>query len=222
VATGQEARSLAQPPPGHVQRDAAEPGAEPLGRAQPAQIGHRRDRRLLRGVAGQLWGLQDPCGQEHGGVPVPGQQLGERPGLRLAFTHGAGGMPLMLPRAHYFWAGTWNEEPPTPERAEAPGRAGCSPIEYARRYWYDTCVFDRRALRYLIDILGPDRLLIGTDFPAMPREDPCGKTLLSVSLPGRVVQDITWYNCFRFLGKDPPDEPPCPHTSPRRTPTSDI
>jgi hypothetical protein len=120
---------------------------------------------------------------------------------------GAGGMPLMLPRAHYFWAGTWNEEPPAPERTEAPGRARCSPIEYARRYWYDTCVFDRRALRFLIDILGPDRLLIGTDFPAMPREDPCGKTLLSLDLPDQVVQGITWYNCFRFLGKDPPGEP---------------
>ena len=126
------------------------------------------------------------------------------PDLRLAFTHGAGGMPLVLPRAHYFWAGTWNEEPPTGERAQAPGRRPHSPAEYARRYWYDTCVFDRRALRYLIDILGPDRLLIGTDFPAMPREDPCGKTLASMDLPPGVTSKITWTNCFAFLGIDPP------------------
>ena len=126
------------------------------------------------------------------------------PDLRLAFTHGAGGMPLVLPRAHYFWAGTWNEEPARPERAEQAGRRPESPFDRARRYWYDTCVFDRRAIRYLIDILGADRLLIGTDFPAMPREDPCGATLLSMGLPEPEVAAITWHNAFRFLGIDPP------------------
>ena len=126
------------------------------------------------------------------------------PGLRLAFTHGAGGMPAVLPRAHYFWAGTWNEQPPTPQRAEIPARRPQSPIDYARRYWYDTCVFDRRALRYLIDMLGPDRLLVGTDFPAMPREDPCARTLLSMDLPPAVTEQITWTNCFRFLGRPAP------------------
>ena len=113
-------------------------------------------------------------------------------------------MPLILPRAHYFWAGTWNEEPATPERAAGQGRRPHSPIEYARRYWYDTCVFDRRALRYLIEMIGPDRLLVGTDFPAMPREQPAGKTLRSLGLPGDVLNGITWHNCFRFLGIAPP------------------
>ncbi len=77
-------------------------------------------------------------------------------------------------------------------------------MEYARRYWYDTRVFDRRALRYLIDMIGPDRLLIGTDFPAMPREDPAGKTLRAMGLPADVLEAVTWYNCFRFLGIEPP------------------
>ena len=140
-----------------------------------------------------------------GAASIITSELPEKcPDLRLAFTHGGGGMPLVLPRAHYFWAGTWNEAPATPERAATPGRRPHSPAEYARRYWYDTCVFDRRALRYLIDMIGPDRLLIGTDFPAMPREQPTGKTLRSLGLPGAVLEDITWYNCFRFLGIEPP------------------
>ncbi|HZC39205.1 MAG TPA: amidohydrolase family protein [Streptosporangiaceae bacterium] len=140
-----------------------------------------------------------------GASSIIASELPEKcPGLRLAFTHGGGGMPLVLPRAHYFWAGTWNEEPATAERAAAPGRRPRSPAGYARSYWYDTCVFDRRALRYLIDMIGPDRLLIGTDFPAMPREDPCGKTLRSLGLPAAVLADISWHNCFRFLGTKPP------------------
>ncbi len=130
------------------------------------------------------------------------------PGLRLAFSHGAGGFPLMLTRAQYFWGRTWNEEPqPDPSSGGAfPG--GHSPAGCARRFYYDTLVFDRRALQYLIDMIGPSRLLIGSDFPAMPREQPAGRTLRSMALPEPVLDDITWNNCFRFLGINPPASPP--------------
>ena len=42
------------------------------------------------------------------------------------------------------------------------------------------------------------------DFPAMPREDPCGRTLRSLDLPADMLEDITWHNTFRFLGIDAP------------------
>jgi aminocarboxymuconate-semialdehyde decarboxylase len=118
------------------------------------------------------------------------------PELRLALSHGAGGFPLMLTRAQWFWGGTWDEAPPADGR-ERPAR---SPSGLARRFYYDTLVFDRRALRYLLDMIGADRLLIGTDFPAMPREQPAGRTLRSMCLPDDVLEAITRDNCFRFLG----------------------
>jgi aminocarboxymuconate-semialdehyde decarboxylase len=124
------------------------------------------------------------------------------PELRIAFSHAAGGFPLMLPRAQYFWGGSWNEEPKVPERAVMPDD-GPAPIEFARRFYYDSLVFDRRALRFLVDYLGPDRLLVGSDFPAMPREDPAGRTLRSLDLPSGVLEDITWNNAFRWLGVKP-------------------
>lgn len=127
------------------------------------------------------------------------------PGLRLAFSHGAGGFPLMLTRAQWFWGRTWNEEPPGERGPEAaPWAALVGPAELARRFWYDSLVFDRRAIRYLVDMLGADRLLVGSDFPAMPRESPCGRTLASMGLSEDALGDITWRNCFRFLGIDPP------------------
>ena len=112
----------------------------------------------------------------------------------------------MLPRAQYFWGGTWNEEPAVPERAIAYD-GGPSPMEYARRFWYDSMVFDRRALRYLIDLLGHDRLLVGSDFPAMPREEPAGATLGSLGLPDEQLADVSWHNAFRWLGIGPPIDP---------------
>src|SRR6266568_2039885 len=128
------------------------------------------------------------------------------PSLRLAFSHAAGGFPLQLPRAQWFWGRTWNEEPPGERGPEAaPWAAAAGPAELARRFWYDSLVFDRRAIRYLIDMLGADRLLAGSDFPAMPREEPAGRTLRSMELSQAELDDITWHNCFRFLGLSEPD-----------------
>jgi len=130
------------------------------------------------------------------------------PRLKLAFSHAAGGFPLMMTRAQWFWGRTWNEEPPPEHRPEAaPWAAPHGPAELARRFYYDSLVFDRRAIRYLIDMLGAGRLLVGSDFPAMPREEPAGRTLRSMGLPDAVLEDITWNNCFGFLGVDAPRGP---------------
>jgi aminocarboxymuconate-semialdehyde decarboxylase len=122
------------------------------------------------------------------------------PNLRISFSHAAGGLAMMLPRANYFWGGSWNEEPRDLERAVMPSD-GPSPLEYARRFYYDSMVFDHRAIRYLIDLLGADRLLVGSDFPAMPREEPAAKTLRSMDLPEKEWEDIAWRNAFRWLGR---------------------
>jgi aminocarboxymuconate-semialdehyde decarboxylase len=70
----------------------------------------------------------------------------------------------------------------------------------ARRFWYDALVFDPRALRYLIDMLGPSQLLLGTDFPAMAREQPADATLRSLGLDAATHDAIAGGNCLRFLG----------------------
>ena len=133
---------------------------------------------------------------------VTGGTAATCPDLRISFSHAAGGYPLMIPRHQYFWGGSWNEEPKNPERAVMPDD-GPSPLEYARRFFYDSLVFDRRALTYLIDLLGADRLLVGSDFPAMPREEPAGRTLTSMDLPEDVLRQITWDNAWRWLGMAP-------------------
>jgi aminocarboxymuconate-semialdehyde decarboxylase len=128
---------------------------------------------------------------------ITGGVAERHPGLQLAFSHGAGGFPMILPRANYFWGRTWNEEP-------SQDGEGLSPIELARRFYYDGLVMDRRALRYLIDLMGHQRVLVGSDFPAMEREQPCARTLRSLELEPDALEDITWHNTFRFLGIEAP------------------
>jgi aminocarboxymuconate-semialdehyde decarboxylase len=129
---------------------------------------------------------------------ITGGVAERHPRLRLCFSHGAGGFPMILPRANYFWGKTWNEEP-------SPEAEGISPSELARRFYYDGLVMDRRALRFLIDLMGHRQVLVGTDFPAMPREQPCARTLRSMQLPADALQDITWHNAFRWLGVNAPE-----------------
>jgi hypothetical protein len=39
------------------------------------------------------------------------------------------------------------------------------PTDYLRRIWYDCITYDLGALRYLISVVGADRVLFGTDWP---------------------------------------------------------
>jgi aminocarboxymuconate-semialdehyde decarboxylase len=40
------------------------------------------------------------------------------------------------------------------------------PSSYLDRFYYDCCTYDERALRYVIDTVGIDRVMLGTDYPA--------------------------------------------------------
>jgi len=53
-------------------------------------------------------------------------------------------------------------------------------------------------------MIGARQILVGTDYPYMAPEQPVDTTLRTLGLPPEVHEDITWNNCFRFLGMKPP------------------
>jgi aminocarboxymuconate-semialdehyde decarboxylase len=40
------------------------------------------------------------------------------------------------------------------------------PSSYLTQFYYDCCTYDGHALRYIIDRVGPERVMLGTDYPA--------------------------------------------------------
>lgn len=107
---------------------------------------------------------------------------------RVLFSHAAGGLPLMLARADYFWS-----------QQDIDTRPESAPSAVARRFFYDSMLFDPRGLRFCVDYLGADRMVLGTDFPAMARPDLLGSTLEGIGLSDEDVRRIESVNALAFL-----------------------
>ena len=82
------------------------------------------------------------------------------PGLRLILSHGGGFFPYQVGRFDRMYR---NEA--------ATAKPSQPPSAYLSRFWYDTILHSSAALIYLRDLVGSDRLLLGTDYP-FPVDDP--------------------------------------------------
>lgn len=87
---------------------------------------------------------------------VMGGVLERLPRLRVALAHGGGAFPWVLGRVEH----ACRVRPdlcatvtPTPPR------------DQLHRLYFDTLVHDPHALRYLLEVVGPRRLALGTDYP---------------------------------------------------------
>ena len=90
----------------------------------------------------------------------------EHPGIKLVLLHGGGYLPFYSSRADH----TWKVRPET--RVAIPDHP---PSHYMKRLFYDTMVFQPLYLRHLIEIVGVDRVMLGTDYPFdMGETDPLG------------------------------------------------
>jgi aminocarboxymuconate-semialdehyde decarboxylase len=94
-----------------------------------------------------------------GGLIATGA-VAARPGLRILASHGGGALVTELPRIDFLRATTSAVADLMPESAQ----------DSARRLWYDPLLFDPRLVRHLADVVGADRIVLGTDHPFMPAD----------------------------------------------------
>ena len=94
-----------------------------------------------------------------------GGVLDAYPGLKLCVAHGGGYLPGYIGRMdHAFRA-----------REDCRQHIHREPSTYLRQLYFDTLVFDRRELKYLVETYGADHLMMGTDYPFdMSEADPVG------------------------------------------------
>ena len=73
------------------------------------------------------------------------------------------------------------------------------PTDYLRRIWYDCITYDPGALRYLISVVGADRVLLGTDWPHQVH-DVVGSLANTAALPPDQRDPIRATNAQRLFG----------------------
>ena len=80
-----------------------------------------------------------------------------------------------------------------------------NPREYLRRVFVDALVHDARALRYLLDVMGSDRVALGSDYPFPLGEAQPGTLVRSMDLPGEAQEDLLFRTACNWLGVKPED-----------------
>lgn len=92
---------------------------------------------------------------------IYGGVLERHPGIRWIVPHLGGTIPFLAQRLDFIW----RLNPKVRELLPA------EPTSYLRRLWYDTANPDPRAIALAAELVGPDRLLYGSDFPFVSRND---------------------------------------------------
>ena len=89
------------------------------------------------------------------------------PDLELLLSHGGGNLPYLIGRFDRVHAAM--------DRDMTGDRAAQAPSSYLRRLSYDTILHEPTALHFLINLVGEDRLMLGSDLPFPPGDpDPVG------------------------------------------------
>lgn len=109
------------------------------------------------------------------------------PRLRILLSHGGGALSSVLGRVEM----ARTLMPPIQQAL------GAGAWETASRFWFDSNVYDPGTLRVLADRLGRDRLVVGSDYPFLIRQQSPG-AFIEQSLPGSAV--VCCANAQRFLG----------------------
>lgn len=118
-----------------------------------------------------------------------GGVLDRFPQLVVCLPHSGGAFPWLVGRLNRGW-----------EKRSDLKHIKHSPVEYLRRFYYDTVGYSDHVLEYLVKVIGADRVLMGSDycFP-IAYEQPVKIVADHPTLDARAKRDIVEGNARRLL-----------------------
>ena len=126
------------------------------------------------------------------GCLVYGGVMDRYPGLTVCLAHAGGYVPYAMDRMDHGWT----------VRPASRGRSRDRPSGYLRRFYYDTVTYTDRNLRMLLDMVGADRVVFGTDWPApMAVEDAVRRLRSSAALTDAERRLILTDNTARIFSR---------------------
>ena len=119
--------------------------------------------------------------------------LARFPNLKLMAVHGGGYLPGYSGRIDHAWGA----------RQDSHADLVLPPTTYLRQVYLDTVVFSYHQLAYMLDLFGPDRILMGTDYPFdMAEYDPIGHIAGIQGMDQSTLAQLAGGNAIRVLGLD--------------------
>jgi aminocarboxymuconate-semialdehyde decarboxylase len=119
--------------------------------------------------------------------------LDRHPRLKILAAHGGGYLPAYLGRGDH----AWHVRPDSRTCAHEPS-------SYLRRLWFDALVYIPDGLRALVAAVGPNQVLLGTDYPFdMGITDPLAR-LSAAALDENVTKGIRGGNAATLLSRSRP------------------
>jgi len=110
--------------------------------------------------------------------------------LRICFAHGGGSFVFLLGRME----NAWKHHP------VARGACQFPPSHYLNRFYVDSAVFEESTLGFLVNTMGEDRVLLGSDYPFPLGEERVGKLIRESQLAPEVKLKLLGGNARQFLG----------------------
>jgi aminocarboxymuconate-semialdehyde decarboxylase len=113
------------------------------------------------------------------------------PNLRVAFAHGGGSFPFTVGRIQHGFD-------VRPDLCAVDNDV--NPRDYLGRFWLDSLVHDADALKYMIELIGPERIALGSDYPFPLGEHHPGKLIESIDLPAETRDLLLHGSALEWLG----------------------
>lgn len=112
------------------------------------------------------------------------------PKLRVAFAHGGGSFPYTLGRIeHGFQV--------RPDLVQVDNNT--NPRDYLGKFWVDSLVHDKEALRFLLNTAGEDKICLGSDYPFPLGEHRPGELIESMGFNKETEDKLLFENATRWL-----------------------
>jgi len=125
------------------------------------------------------------CSLIFGGV------LERLPELRICLAHGGGAFPYTIGRIEHGYK-------MRPDLVATDNAR--NPRDYFDRLYFDSCVHDTLALKYLLDVAGTEHVMLGTDYPFPLGEQQPGSGIDSLSLSEKEQKHLFHETALSWLG----------------------
>jgi len=119
----------------------------------------------------------------------------EFPSLKIAFAHGGGSFPFTIGRIEHGFK-------VRPDLVAIDN--DINPREYIGKFWIDSLVHDPMSMKYIVDLMGEDKICLGSDYPFPLGEHHPGKLIEEMNFSQHQKDKLLYQNAIDWLGIDDP------------------